>query len=92
MIFGIAAVAALAADAPPPTEESRQWAADQLVTGSAAEVTRTLLDLSAQYQLAPDDKRAEILATLLDVASNRQQLLAALIEDEPAEVPQPADL
>jgi uncharacterized repeat protein (TIGR01451 family) len=61
----------------------QRWAADQLVLPSAEEATRNLVALNAEYQLAGPAERGRLLQSLLDVAATRQQLLAALIDDEP---------
>ncbi|MBI3330163.1 MAG: peptidase M11 [Nitrospinae bacterium] len=54
---------------------------------SAAErMTGTLMDLSVQYQLAAPAEQARLLGMLLNAATTRQQLLAALIGEDPAEV------
>src|SRR5262249_37635952 len=61
----------------------------------AESLTQELVDLSTRYQLAAPAAQAQLLSPLLTVASERQQLLAALIADDPGEVVRlalPADL
>jgi len=53
---------------------------------SAEGLTQGLVALNVTYQLAPAAKRAQLLSDLLAVAATRQQLLAGLIESDPAEV------
>jgi hypothetical protein len=61
----------------------------------AANLTQDLVALSTRHQLADPAEKAQLLHTLLTVATERQQLLAALVEDDPGEVVRvalPADL
>jgi len=54
-----------------------------------------LVDLSTRHQLADAAAQAQLLRDLLTVATERQEILAALIEDDPGEVLRlalPADL
>jgi len=53
---------------------------------SAEGLTQILVALNVTNQLAPAAKRAQLLNDLLTVAATRQQLLAGLIESDPAEV------
>jgi hypothetical protein len=48
-------------------------------------LTERLLSLAAEHEQASPGRKAQILPTLLDVAATRQQLLAELIETDPAE-------
>jgi hypothetical protein len=55
--------------------------------GAAEQATQTLLALSARYQAASDPAtRAQLLGALTAAAAARQQLLAALIEEDPGAV------
>ncbi len=61
----------------------------------AENLTQDLVALSTRHQLAAPAEKAQLLYTLLTVATERQQLLAALVEDDPNEVIRvalPADL
>ncbi len=70
----------------PAPARGGQWVANSVVVPPAADMTRTLSALAAQYQASPRARRAALLATMRDVAATRQQMLAALIEDDPGEV------
>jgi len=61
-------------------------AAGQLVTPPVDEMTRNLIALTARYHNGPVEQQPELLAALIEAASLRQQLLAALVEDSPADV------
>ena len=52
----------------------------------AESLTQDLVALGTRHQLANLAERVQILRDLLTVASERQQLLAALVEDDPGEV------
>jgi Gametolysin peptidase M11/NPCBM-associated, NEW3 domain of alpha-galactosidase len=61
----------------------------------AENLTQELVALSTRHQLAGPAEQAQLLRDLLTVASERQEILAALIEDDPGEVLRlalPADL
>ena len=61
----------------------------------AENLTQDLVALSTRHQLADPAEKAQLLHTLLTVATERQQLLAALVEADPGEVVRvalPADL
>jgi NPCBM-associated, NEW3 domain of alpha-galactosidase len=61
----------------------------------AENLTQDLVALSTRHQLADPAEKAQLLHTLLTVATERQQLLAALAENDPGEVVRvalPADL
>jgi len=61
----------------------------------AENLTQDLVALSTRHQLADPAEKAQLLPTLLTVATERQQLLAALAENDPGEVVRvalPADI
>ncbi len=61
----------------------------------AESLTQDLVALSMRHQLADPAEQAQLLRNLITVASERQQLLAALVADDPGEmvrVALPADL
>src|SRR2546428_4558117 len=61
----------------------------------AASLTQDLVALGTRHQLADPAEQAQLLHHLLTLATERQQLLAALVEDDPGEVLRvalPADL
>ena len=61
----------------------------------AANLTQDLVALSTRHQLADPAEQAQLLRTLITVGTERQQLLAALVADDPGEVVRvalPADL
>lgn len=53
---------------------------------TAAHLTKTLVSLTTQYQQAAPTKQPQLLKNLSNVATARQQFLAALIESDPGEV------
>lgn len=53
---------------------------------SAEGLTRTLVTLNVQYQLAGPHRGAQLLNDLLGVAVSRQEFLAARMEEDPGEV------
>jgi hypothetical protein len=56
----------------------------QPLGSSTEEVTQSLVTLIAQYQHARSADQGALLEQLLELADARQQMLAALVEDEPA--------
>jgi len=82
ILAGLAVCVGIArgASAAPP---HGQGAANQ---SPAVELTQSLVNLSTEYRHARGAAKADILGTLLDVAATREQLLEALIADEPGEV------
>jgi hypothetical protein len=52
----------------------------------AADLTRSLLALASAYDSAPADRRQALLADLVAIASTRADVLAALMDDDPAAV------
>src|SRR5258706_10131443 len=71
---------------PAQTAYAGNGLANQLVVPSAQEMTRSLTALIVQYQHAAAPAQGVLLAPLVELAEARQQLLAALIADEPATV------
>jgi uncharacterized repeat protein (TIGR01451 family) len=53
---------------------------------AAEHLTRSLVTVSARYQLADSAEQSRLLSQLLTVAAARQQLLTALMEENPGEV------
>src|SRR5262245_3043887 len=53
---------------------------------AAERLTQDLVAKNARYHLAGPTEQAPLLNDLLTVAAERQQLLAALMEDDPGEV------
>src|SRR6266849_3903393 len=53
---------------------------------SSRELTQTLIALNSRYQRAGAAEQAALLDELLVVAATRRQALAALVENDPAEV------
>ena len=63
-----------------------QRPADLGPTDSAEHLTHALLTLHGRYQQAHPAERVLLMSDLQTIAAKRQQLLAALIEDDPGEV------
>ena len=57
-----------------------------VLSPSAADLTRSLLRLASEYDAAPPDRRPALLADIIDIAGTRADLLAALADDNSAEV------
>jgi len=88
VIASIAGIGSGAAQAAPLAARHAQpaWTANQMVAPSARSMTDTMMRLNVRRRYARGPRQITLTQQVTEIAALRRQLLAALIEDEPAAV------